>query len=340
MSAEVIPYDFRGDRLDVVHLPGQNDVGVGLRRLCDAVPVDFSSQVKRLARAARRGARWATVVKVTTVAADGKPRETLVIPRRSIPMFAATVSLAKVQERLRPGATEKLSHLHDECAEALADRFIGPRRAPALDDARLVALEAKNTALDTRLAALEQLDPAGVSTSMREYVHKWRGHYCEPPETAYDLLRQFIDTRFENAAQKVFWQDLRALEKKLEAVLAARPLAPPPRPAPLLSELGQMLLELPALDTEASGARANAIYADVARFKAAKGDDVAPMRVRLESAFEQVLMENLVWRELYARRVESLGETIDRAKVAAVVSEVAVTARRARLTRAATRGMS
>jgi DNA-binding XRE family transcriptional regulator len=117
----------------VVPLLDGSDVGVSLRRLCEATPVDFASQTTRLARAAKKGACWAVVAKMTTTGADGKQYTMLVLPRRSIPMWAATVSLAKVREDLRPGATKKLARDQDECAEALADRFLGPRyrAAPA-----------------------------------------------------------------------------------------------------------------------------------------------------------------------------------------------------------------
>jgi hypothetical protein len=154
-GAEVIAYDFRGDRLDVVRLPG-GDLGVGFRRLCDVIPVDFSSQVKRLAREAARGARWAVVVKMTTTGSDGKHYEMLLLPRRSIPLFAASITLARVREDLRPGITAKLARYQDECAEALADHFFGARQqiAPVANDTAAPVVEALTAAL-ARIATLE-----------------------------------------------------------------------------------------------------------------------------------------------------------------------------------------
>lgn len=130
-AAALVRFNFHGDELDVAHLQN-GEVGVSLRRLCEALPVDFASQAKRLAREARNGARWATVVKLTTVAEDGKPRAMLVLPRRSIPMFAATISLGSVREDMRPGVTAKLALYQDECSDVLADHFLGARSRETL----------------------------------------------------------------------------------------------------------------------------------------------------------------------------------------------------------------
>lgn len=145
-------FEFHGDVLDVVHLP-DGDVGVSLRRLCEAVPVDFKSQTARLAREAEKGARWATVVKMTMVAEDGKQRELLVLPRRSIPMFAATISLGHVRDDLRSGIAAKLALLQDECAEVLADHFLGRRgAAPVLGADQIAQLVADASARAAELA--------------------------------------------------------------------------------------------------------------------------------------------------------------------------------------------
>lgn len=155
-AAAIERFDFHGDRIDVVRL-ADGDVGVSLRRLCEAVPVDFSSQVRRLAREAEKDARWAVVVKMTTTGSDGKRYEMLVLPRRSIPMFAATISLGSVREDLRPGIAAKLARYQDECADVLADHFLGrrgPMPAPTLDTAALASALA--SAIATAVAPLAQ----------------------------------------------------------------------------------------------------------------------------------------------------------------------------------------
>lgn len=166
-GAPIVRFNFHGDDLDVVHLEG-GDVGVSLKRLCEAVPIDYPSQRKRLLRAAKAGARWATVVKMTTVGLDGKPRTMLVLPRRSIPMWAATVDLGMVDEASRPGITEKLAFYQDQAADLLADHFLGRRRTDADTTALIGRLMTIVEAMDGRLRTIEEqggppaLDVAGV----------------------------------------------------------------------------------------------------------------------------------------------------------------------------------
>ncbi len=162
----MVPFTFEGDALDVVRLP-DGDIGVGLRRLSEAVTVDADAQMARLTRAARRGARWATTFKTEVVAEDGKVREMVVLPRRSIPMWAATISLAHVREDLRDGITAKLAGYHDRCAEVLADHFLGKRsttddRTRAIVREELAALGSPpfdGAALGAGAARLYILDP-------------------------------------------------------------------------------------------------------------------------------------------------------------------------------------
>jgi hypothetical protein len=131
MSAALVPFKFRGDDLEVARLP-DGDVGVPFRRLCEVLGLDYSGQVQRLRRAAKRGpngepgARWATVGAVPTVGSDGKSRSMLMLPRRSIPMWAATVDAARVDPTVRP----KLVAYQDEAADALAERFLAPPSPP------------------------------------------------------------------------------------------------------------------------------------------------------------------------------------------------------------------
>lgn len=119
-----IPFTFDGDRLDVVRLQ-DGDVGVTLRRLCEVVGIGLSSQLKRLNRTEALGARWAGVVTMTTTAADQKAYPMIVLPRRSIPMWAATLEAG----RCAPGVRSKLLAFQDKAADALAAAFL-PDSAP------------------------------------------------------------------------------------------------------------------------------------------------------------------------------------------------------------------
>lgn len=120
-QAVVIRFTFEGDELDLVRL-SDGDVGVVLKRLCDVVGLDSQGQSRRLARAKAAGARWATTAMMSVVAADGKTRTMEVLPRRSIPLWAATVDLGSVREDVRP----RVAAYQDRAADVLATVAYGP----------------------------------------------------------------------------------------------------------------------------------------------------------------------------------------------------------------------
>lgn len=129
MSA-IIKYDFRGDSLDVVRL-GDGDIAIPLRRLCDLLGVDVDTQAKKL-----RASSWATTVIMPVVAEDGKLRDVLCIHRRSIALWAASINANKVAPDLRP----KLVAYQIECADILADHFLGKRGAPRINTEEAVGV--------------------------------------------------------------------------------------------------------------------------------------------------------------------------------------------------------
>jgi P22_AR N-terminal domain len=126
VSDALVKFDFRGDELDVVRL-GDGDVGVPLRRLCEVLGLDAKAQRSRLQRQAAVGARWAVGVVMTSTGSDGKSYSMLILPRRSIPMWAASVDASRVRPKIR----EKLVAYQNEAADVLAERFL-PKPPPVL----------------------------------------------------------------------------------------------------------------------------------------------------------------------------------------------------------------
>jgi P22_AR N-terminal domain len=172
-----VPSIFDGGSLDVTRRP-DGDVGVTLRRLCEIVGVTFPSQLNRLRRASELGARWATVFMMNTVGAD---HAMIVIPRRSIPMWAATLNAS----RCAPGVQPKLVAFQDEAADVLAAAFM-PDNLPLTErlekalalladfyaqlSERLAHIE-KHRALGARTLLLSpQIDPEGAGYSIVEQV--------------------------------------------------------------------------------------------------------------------------------------------------------------------------
>lgn len=120
--ARIEPFTFHGDRLEVVRLP-DGDVGVSVRRVAETLGLDPDAQLRRLDRAAADGLRWAVTVTMAATGPDGKTYQVRVLPRRSIPMWAATVDAS----RCSPNVRTKLVAYQDEAAEALAAHFLDGR---------------------------------------------------------------------------------------------------------------------------------------------------------------------------------------------------------------------
>lgn len=64
---------------------------VALRPVCEALGLDYASQFKRV-----QNQPWATVVIMTTVAADGKTREMTFIDRRAFTMWLAAIDTGRL----------------------------------------------------------------------------------------------------------------------------------------------------------------------------------------------------------------------------------------------------
>lgn len=141
-TTAIVPFTFDGDSLDVVRLP-DGDVGVSIRRLCEAIGLNPDAQRKRLDRAAKEGLRWACTSMVT-VQVEGQGRALAFLPRRSLPMWAATVDTGKA----RPEVRAKLVRYQDAAAEALAAAFLAPAAA---------AQSASEAKLDKLLDVVTQL---------------------------------------------------------------------------------------------------------------------------------------------------------------------------------------
>lgn len=179
VTAAIEKFNFHGDDLDVVPLQ-DGDVGLVLKRACEVLGLSDRGQSQRLARASAAGATWATTCIMHAVGKDGKTRAVEVIPRRSLPAWAATVDIARVREEIRP----KVAAFHDEAAEALADHFLGKReRTGSVDFAPLMQAFATLASLvkaqNDRLDALESQARTGhVMAAERSNAIKKRVRSC------------------------------------------------------------------------------------------------------------------------------------------------------------------
>lgn len=155
MVSDLVKFNFQGDELDVC--PRDGTVLVSVRRVCEALGVDYPSQFTKL-----RSNPAATVVLIPMVAADGKEREALCIDLRSMPLNDATRA--------------KLIAYQRECADVLADHFLGKRGAPpapppAHSAAEYIgAFERHLAAIATRLDAIEQRGVGVVGPAVAGHI--------------------------------------------------------------------------------------------------------------------------------------------------------------------------
>lgn len=108
LSGQLIPVIFREDTLVLVEHNAQPYVV--MRPLVTAMGLDWASQFIKLTQ--KFGA---TVVEITTVAEDGKPRTMICLPLRKLPGWLYSLNPGKLSPGLRP----KVIRYQDECDEVL-----------------------------------------------------------------------------------------------------------------------------------------------------------------------------------------------------------------------------
>lgn len=147
---------------------------VSLRRVCENIGIDYSSQYKRL-----MGRSWATVVKMTTVGADGKNREMVMVDRRTFLMWLATISTSMVKS----AKARKAIDAYQKKASEVLDDYFGDDVDKALEQARAQLKRqkgavtvakaigfSKSTISFTELSAI--LNQAGYKTGRTRFVRQ------------------------------------------------------------------------------------------------------------------------------------------------------------------------
>lgn len=134
---------------------------VALKPMCEALGIDYSSQLQKLKRRS-----WATVGQKATVAEDGKTREMVMIDRRTLGMWLATID----ENRVVPSAAPTIRAYQAQAADALDSYFAhGAAIAPVnqfdalramidqIESAERTASEAKALSVDNgaRIDAIE-----------------------------------------------------------------------------------------------------------------------------------------------------------------------------------------
>jgi antirepressor protein len=158
---ELVEVPFYGEAVQALRDGGA--VSVVIRRVCDSLGLDFSSQLSKL-----KAKPWATVAMSTTVAEDGKTRELACLDLDALPMWLATIE----PSRVKPEVRFKLAAYQKECARVLRDHFFG-RPAPATAQPASDVVERLERRIDALLDAVATLVKSGSSATVSRIDAIW-----------------------------------------------------------------------------------------------------------------------------------------------------------------------
>ena len=152
---------------------------VSLRHMCESIGLDFSRQRKKI-----MDRSWATVAFKATVAEDGKNRQMVMIDRRTMTMWLATIE----PSRVNPEARFLLEQFQNEAADALDAYFhegvaLNPRAIKYDEQARVLEslrnlidpawLEAKAKIIAARaLGEVPEIAPADMPLYSEAYLNE------------------------------------------------------------------------------------------------------------------------------------------------------------------------
>ena len=152
---------------------------VSLRHMCESIGLDFSRQRKKI-----MDRSWATVAFKATVAEDGKNRQMVMIDRRTMTMWLATIEPSRVNPEARP----LLEQFQNEAADALDAYFhegvaLNPRAIKYDEQARVLEslrnlidpawLEAKAKIVAARaLGEVPEIAPADMPLYSEAYLNE------------------------------------------------------------------------------------------------------------------------------------------------------------------------
>ena len=114
MKTELIPFHEHS----LITVRDGQTVLVAMRPICEAIGLDWSSQVKRINRHPVMGS---TVVIMTTVAEDGKKRETITIPLSMLNGWLCGIDANRVKPELQATVIDYQKH----CFDVLYQHFFG-----------------------------------------------------------------------------------------------------------------------------------------------------------------------------------------------------------------------
>lgn len=142
---------------------------VSLRRVCEALGIDVSSQVDKL-----RARSWATVVQKASVGADGRQREMTMIDTRTLGGWLMTIDENRVSDESRPTVIA----FQQEAVDAIDAHFSGRAASntafPAEFMRELIRAKDETIAAKNETIATLAQRPTGVIDAVAQTVHRAR----------------------------------------------------------------------------------------------------------------------------------------------------------------------
>ncbi|MBT1161250.1 phage antirepressor N-terminal domain-containing protein [Bifidobacterium sp. SO1] len=174
MSNQIQSIPFHGDTIEAVWR-GDGTWLVSLRRLCENLGVEYSSQLKKL-----KAKKWATVAGFTTVGADGKTREMVGIDRKTMTVWLAEIDTNRIPDM---AVRAKVDEYQDEAADAL-DNYFNKGAAIRVEDSGVGLDLARAFMRDPKAIAGVFLELDRVQTENRQLAS--RNSQLEPKAKALD----------------------------------------------------------------------------------------------------------------------------------------------------------
>ena len=186
MNTELQTIGFAGAELQCAERDGE--VFVSLRRACEGLGIDYSSQHRKLG-----GRHWATMVVMTTVAEDGAQRELAMVDLDTLGMWLATIDTRRVADEARP----KVELYQQECVKVIRRHFfptvpiapIAPtpiRRETKWPDGKVVIdyfTDQVSRALEATEAVVEDNDtPADIADLRKRFGDALAGELLDLPQ--------------------------------------------------------------------------------------------------------------------------------------------------------------
>lgn len=179
-NTELVPIAVPGTDRQIMATLVDGKPIVSVRHSCEAIGIDYSSQIRNLKRWS-----WATVVTLTTVGADGKPREMVGIDRRTFTSWLTHIDTNRVSDEARP----IIEAFQAEAADALDAYFHeGGAINPSATEDQLDRLTRQAQAQASVIQALQGIvDPKHLEAKGRIVLARALGEKPELDPTTIPL---------------------------------------------------------------------------------------------------------------------------------------------------------